>query len=210
MARTKGVIAKGVDNKAVRDFLLAHGQLSHQPSIVDHSIRGAKGQEKDSHRYSNERLLAMLKQLEYIDTITVHNQMQAYNIASGNDKAPSMRNVQRLTRVLRCASNGIQYHAKKWRKNEGDTEVSTVSVINFSDEEREKFRLWVKAGELDKAKDLAKSCGMVTRSYELPQMQHMGDNVLGFSPPNIKRNLEPLTQVIKEIGRRYTFSKKAA
>ena len=51
MARTKGAVGKGVDNKAVREYLLAHGPLSHQPQIVDHSIRGAKGQEKDSHRY---------------------------------------------------------------------------------------------------------------------------------------------------------------
>ncbi len=68
MARTKGAVGKGVDNKDVRDYLLAHGPLSHQPHIVDHSLRGAKGQEKDSHRYSNERIFAMLRQLDYINT----------------------------------------------------------------------------------------------------------------------------------------------
>lgn len=29
MARTKGAVGKGVDNKDVRDYLLAHGPLSH-------------------------------------------------------------------------------------------------------------------------------------------------------------------------------------
>lgn len=86
MARTKGAVGKGVDNKDVRDYLLAHGPLSHQPHIVDHSLRGAKGQEKDSHRYSNERIFAMLRQLDYINATTVFNQMQAYNNSKGKKR----------------------------------------------------------------------------------------------------------------------------
>lgn len=42
MARTKGAVAKGVDNKIVRDYLLAHGPLRNQKQVVDDSIRGRK------------------------------------------------------------------------------------------------------------------------------------------------------------------------
>lgn len=200
MARTKGAVGKGVDNKVVRDYLLAHGPLSYQPHIVDHSLRGAKGQEKDSHRYSNKRIFAMLRQLDYINATTVFNQMQAYNNSKGNEKDPSVRNVQRLTRVLRCASEAIRYHAEKWRKKECGSQVENVCVLNFSDEERELFRQLVKLGEMDKAKMLADMCGFITRTYECPKVESQSANVIDSSVRKNKRELMPLTQIIKEIG----------
>ena len=130
MARTKGAVAKGVDNKIVRDYLLAHGPLRNQKQVVDDSIRGAKGQEEESHRYSNERLFTMLTRLDYIDTKTVLAQMHAYNLAKGNEDIPSLRNVQRITRVLRCASQAIQYHAKNGIKMNAIFRSQTSPSLN--------------------------------------------------------------------------------
>lgn len=210
MARTKGAVGKGVDNKAVREYLLAHGPLSHQPKIVDHSIRGAKGQEKDSHRYSSERILAILRQLDYIDVTTVFSQMQSYNISRGNEKTPSLRNVQRITKVLRCASEGIRFHAEKWYKSEYDSGTAYVDVVNFSNEEREKFRKWAIAGEMEKAKALVESCGMVTTTHERPKMKNPEGNIIDFPSKKWKRELVSLTQIIKDIGNRYTLALEAA
>ncbi|HBS7449075.1 TPA: hypothetical protein MAQ81_004574 [Klebsiella pneumoniae] len=210
MARTKGAVGKGVDNEDVRDYLLAHGPLSHQPHIVDHSLRGAKGQEKDSHRYSNERIFAMLRQLDYINATTVFNQMQAYNNSKGKEKDPSVRNVQRVTRVLRCASEAIRYHAEKWRKKEYGSGVENVCVLNFSDEERERFRQLVMLGEMDKAKVLADMCGFITRTYECPKVENQNADVIDLNFRKNKRELMPLTQIIKEIGNHYVSAIKAA
>lgn len=110
MARTKGVVAKGVDNKAVRAFLLEHSSLSELPQIVEDCIWGAMGQEKESRGYSGERIIAILKQLDCIDTPTVFQQMWDYNISQGDETAPSRRNTERMTKVLRCASDAIYCH----------------------------------------------------------------------------------------------------
>lgn len=46
MARTKGAVAKGVDNTAVRIFLRGYGSLGELPRIVEDCICGALGQEE--------------------------------------------------------------------------------------------------------------------------------------------------------------------
>ncbi|EOW2689361.1 hypothetical protein ACOVH1_002547 [Klebsiella pneumoniae] len=208
MARTKGAVAKGVDNKIVRDYLLAHGPLRNQKQVVDDSIRGAKGQEEESHRYSNERLFAMLTRLDYIDTKTVLTQMHAYNLAKGNEDIPSLRNVQRITRVLRCASQAIQYHAKKWHKNECDIQITNVPVFELSDDEREKLRLWADEGQWDKVIALLKSSKVITQTYELPTMKDCANNQLRLE--SVKRSLQPLNQLVDDVGERYTVYKCAA
>ncbi len=47
MARTKGAVAKGVDNKAVRAFLLMHRSLAELPQIVDDCIWGRWGRKRN-------------------------------------------------------------------------------------------------------------------------------------------------------------------
>ncbi|MCQ8645388.1 hypothetical protein JEJ98_20420 [Klebsiella pneumoniae] len=50
MARTKGAVAKGVDNTAVRIFLRGYGSLGELPRIVEDCICGALGQEEETRR----------------------------------------------------------------------------------------------------------------------------------------------------------------
>lgn len=60
MARTKGAVAKGVDNTAVRIFLRGYGSLGELPRIVEDCICGALGQEEETRRFKGERILAIL------------------------------------------------------------------------------------------------------------------------------------------------------
>lgn len=66
MARTKGAVAKGVDNTAVRIFLRGYGSLGELPRIVEDCICGALGQEEETRRFKGERILAILEQLDPI------------------------------------------------------------------------------------------------------------------------------------------------
>jgi hypothetical protein len=175
-----------------------HGSFGNQPLIVENSIRGAKGQEADSQRYSTERIFVMLAQLAYIDTKTVFSQMSAYNQANLNEKTPSERNVQRMTKVLRCASQGIQYHANTWHKNISDTRTVSAPVLALSDEDRERLRLFVKAGEWAKVSEILKSCEITVREFRCPEMSN-----IGLFPTTEKRNLQSWTEIIKDVGERY-------
>jgi len=171
---------------------------TNQPLIVENSIRGAKGQEADSQRYSAERIFVMLTQLEYIDTKTVSSQMRAYNQANLNEKIPSERNVQRITKVLRCASQGIQYNANTWNKNTSDTRTVSTPVLALSDEDRERLRLFIKAGEWAKVTDILKSGEIIVREFRCPEMSN-----IELFPTTEKRNLQTWTEIIKDVCERY-------
>lgn len=97
---------------------------------------GAMGQEKESRGYSGERIVAILKQLDYIDTSTVHQQMWDYNISQGDETAPSRRNTERMTKVLRCASDAIYHHARLSRRSESTHQ----EIFNLTDDDREQVR----------------------------------------------------------------------
>lgn len=174
MARTKGAVAKGVDNKAVRAFLLKHSSLSELPQIVEDCIWGAMGQEKESRGYSGERIIAILKRLDCIDTPTVFKQMWDYNISQGDWTAPSRRNTQRMTKVLRCASDAIYHHARLSRRSESKHQ----EIFNLTDDEREKIRSWVKACEWWKVKELLSYCGKRMVHHQPPILEYTGDNLV--------------------------------
>ncbi|MFP2832818.1 hypothetical protein ACLETW_02415 [Citrobacter portucalensis] len=235
MARTKGAIAKGVDNKAVRAFLLNYCSLKELPSIVESCVCGALGQEKESRGFSGERIIAILKKLDYVDTTTVYQQMRAYNICQGVRQAPSRRNSERMTRVLRCASEAIYHHVGLWRINE----PTHNKIFNLTDDERENVRRWVKAKDWGNVSGLLYACEMITVCHKPPVFNYAGDNLVGIAsaapitlgpsmrltyPTNVResikdhqpesiftvkgsRNLQPL---IDEIGACYTASRKAA
>ncbi|WP_135520412.1 hypothetical protein [Escherichia sp. E2661] len=99
---------------------------------------------------------------------------------------------------------------EKWRKKECGSGVENVCVLNFSDEERERFRQLVMLGEMDKAKVLADMCGFITRTYECPKVENQNADVIDFNFRKHKRQLMPLTQIIKEIGNHYVSAIKAA
>lgn len=174
MARTKGAVAKGVDNKAVRAFLLKHSSLSELPQIVEDCIWGAMGQEKESRGYSGERIIAILKQLDCIDTPTVFQQMWDYNISQGDETAPSRRNTERMTKVLRCASDAIYHHARLSRRSES----THPEIFNLTDDEREKVRAWVKSCEWSKVKELLTSCGKIKVHHQPPILEYTEDNLV--------------------------------
>ena len=177
MARTKGAVAKGVDNKSVRAFLLMHRSLAELPQIVEDCIWGAMGQEKESRGYSGERIVAILKQLDYIDTSTVHQQMWDYNISQGDETAPSRRNTERMTKVLRCASDAIYHHARLSRQSESTHQ----EIFNLTDDDREQVRSWVKSCEWWKVKGLLDSCGKRMVRHQLPILGYTGDNLVGLT-----------------------------
>ncbi|HBQ7343352.1 TPA: hypothetical protein L8Q27_003985 [Klebsiella pneumoniae] len=177
MARTKGAVAKGVDNKSVRAFLLMHRSLAELPQIVEDCIWGAMGQEKESRGYSGERIVAILKQLDYIDTSTVHQQMWDYNISQGDETAPSRRNTERMTKVLRCASDAIYHHARLSRRSESTHQ----EIFNLTDDDREQVRSWVKSCEWWKVKGLLDSCGKRMVRHQLPILGYTGDNLVGLT-----------------------------
>ncbi|WP_159237812.1 hypothetical protein [Raoultella terrigena] len=235
MARTKGAVAKGVDNKAVRAFLLMHRSLAELPQIVEDCIWGAMGQEKESRGYSGERIVAILKQLDYIDTPTVFQQMWGYNISQGDESVPSKRNTERMTKVLRCASDAIYHHAILSRRSESTHQ----EIFNLTDDEREKVRAWVKSCEWCKVKELLTSCGKIKVHHQPPILEYTEDNLvrlatlmpIAIRPPislpcpfNINesitdhqpenmftvkgiKNLQPL---IEEIGLHYACLRSAA
>lgn len=235
MARTKGAVAKSVDNKAVRKFLLKHSSLAELPQIVEDCVWGAMGQEKESRGYSGERIIALLKRLDYIDTPTVFQQMRDYNISQGDETVPSRRNTERMTKVLRCASGAIFHHARLSRQSQ----PTHQEIFNLTDDEREKIRSWVKSGEWPKVKGLLTSCGKIMVHHEPPIIEYTGDNLVGLTtlvpvtlspalrlpcPLNLNeriidhqpasvftvkgsKNLQPL---IEEIGSRYASLRRAA
>lgn len=167
-------MAKGVDNKAVRAFLLMHRSLAELPQIVDDCIWGAMGQEKESQGYSRERIVAILNQLDYIDTPTVFQQMWGYNISQGDESVPSKRNTERMTKVLRCASNAIYHHAILSRRSE----PTHSEIFNLTVDEREKVRTWVKSGEWCKVKELLTSCGKIKVHHQPPILEYTEDNLV--------------------------------
>ena len=120
----------------------------------------------------------------------------------------SINKAQRITRVLRCASQAIQYHAKKWHKNECDIQITNVPVFELSDDEREKLRLWADEGQWDKVIALLKSSKVITQTYELPTMKDCANNQLRLE--SVKRSLQPLNQLVDDVGERYTVYKCAA
>lgn len=177
MARTKGAVAKSVDNRVVRNFLLGHHSLSELPRIVEDCICGALGQEKESRRYKGERVLAILRQLDCIDTPSVHQQLWDYNISQGNHSEPSKRNTERMARVLRTASGGICYHMKLGKKDE------PVQSLNYglSVDEIELVRHWALAGDIEKVKEYLSIRPVVTTIHSAPVFRYTDENVIALS-----------------------------
>lgn len=177
MARTKGAVAKSVDNRAVRHFLLGHHTLSELPGIVEDCICGALGQEKESRRYKGDRVLAILRQLDYIDTLSVHQQLWDYNVSQGNHTEPSKRNTERMARVLRTASGAIYYHMKLGQKDE------PAQTLNYdlSEDEIELVRHWALAGDIEKVKEFLSIRPVVTAIHSAPVFSYTEENVVVLS-----------------------------
>lgn len=182
MARTKGAVAKSIDNKAVRDYLLGYRSLSELPRIVEDCICGALGQEKESRGFSGARILVILRQLERIDTPTVHQQMWDYNISQGNHTEPSKRNTERMTKVLRCASGAIYHHL-------GLGSIQKP-VFDLTKDEIEQVRHWALTGEIEMFKQFLSTCRVATNSYKLPEFKYSGENVVALSS-NAEISLKP-------------------
>ncbi|MDR0175587.1 hypothetical protein [Enterobacter sichuanensis] len=181
MARTKGAVAKGVDNTAVRIFLRGYGSLGELPRIVEDCICGALGQEEETRRFKGERILAILEQLDHIDTPTVHRQMWDYNISQGKNTEPSKRNTERMTRVLRCASRALYHHLKLCNGLSREDEVVQISAPDLTVDEIEHARRLALAGRIEEFTQFVNSCRSVIKNYEPPVFKYTGENVVALS-----------------------------